>query len=257
MSVPLKIVVFGALGRMGQEVRFLAKGDPSFECMDGIDKKDALLDQKPPHHVLPLEEGPLEAVDVVIDFSHPDGLLDLLGVLLKKPIPLVSGTTGLQEDHKRKLKELSGFVPVVWASNFSKLAHILFFLASKAAEFSADEDFEILEAHHKGKKDAPSGTALSLFEALSKIRPGLIPVFSRVGDQAIRSVSDVGILALRGGDVVGDHTLYCFGEGERLELTHRAHSRRAFAKGALLAACWVHGRPPGLYTMAQVLGIKA
>lgn len=256
MSVPLKIVIFGALGRMGQEVDLLIEGDPSFECIARIDKKTALLGQKTPFEVLPLEEATLKGADAVIDFSQPDGLLGLMGVLLKKPIPLVSGTTGLKEDHRQKLKELSGLVPVVWASNFSKLVHILFFLTRELAGFSTDEDFEILEAHHKGKRDAPSGTALSLFEALKKSRPALSPVLSRVGDKAIRGVSDVGILALRGGDVVGDHTLYCFGEGERLELTHRAHSRRAFAKGALLAARWVYGRAPGLYTMAQVLGIQ-
>lgn len=256
MNDPLKIAIFGALGRMGQEVRLLIEGDPTFDFIGGIDKGEDLPNQKPFFKASSLEEGPLEAAEVVIDFSQPDGLQDLLEILLKRPIPLVSGTTGLKEEHNRKLKELSRLVPVVWASNFSKLAHMLIFLASKLAKFCKDEDFEILEAHHKGKKDAPSGTALSLLEALKKFQPELTAVFSRVGDRAKRGDSEVGLLALRGGDVVGDHTLYCFGEGERIELTHRAQSRRAFAKGALLAARWSRGKPPGLYTMPQVLGIE-
>lgn len=259
MSAPLKLTLFGANGRMGKELRALIKEDSGLAYVCGIDKQETVGQGRAPQEEkdLPLLEGLREPTDVVIDFSQPSAFMELLGVLKSRPLPLVSGTTGLLEEHRHELRELSRSVPVVWASNFSKLANLMVFLAGEIARIADTEDLEILETHHKEKKDAPSGTALSLFEALKQKNSSLRPVFSRHGDGVKRAEREVAILAIRGGDVVGDHTLFCFGEGERLELTHRAQSRRAFSKGALLAARWIHGKPPGMYTMADVLGIRA
>jgi 4-hydroxy-tetrahydrodipicolinate reductase len=259
MSVPLKLTLFGANGRMGKELRALIKEDPGLAYACGIDRQETIEQDMPPQEekTLPLSEGLREPTDVVIDFSQPSAFMELLGALRSHPLPLVSGTTGLLEGHRQEILGLSRSVPVVWASNFSKLGNLMVFLAGEIARIADTEDLEILEAHHKGKKDAPSGTALSLFEALKQKNPTLRPVFSRHGDGMKRAEGEVAILAVRGGDVVGDHTLFCFGEGERLELAHRAQSRKAFAKGALLAAKWIHGKPPGIYTMADVLGLPS
>ncbi len=259
MSVPLKLTLFGANGRMGKELRALIEEDRRFAYACGIDRQEIIEQGMSPRQerALSLSKGILEPTDVVIDFSQPSAFMELLGALRSRPLPLVSGTTGLLEGHRQELLELSKSVPVIWASNFSKLGNLMVSLAGEIARIADTEDLEILEAHHKRKKDAPSGTALSLFDALKQENQSLRPVFSRHGDGMKRAEGDVAILAIRGGDVVGDHTLFCLGEGERLELTHRAQSRSAFAKGALLAARWIHGKPPGIYTMADVLGIRA
>lgn len=258
MSVPLKLTLFGSNGRMGKELRSLIEEDPELAFVCGIDRQETIEHGKLPQQekTFSLLEGLREPTDVVIDFSRPSALIELLGAITSRPLPLVSGTTGILEEHRRELYELSRNVPVVWASNFSKLGNLMVFLAGEIARIADTEDLEILEAHHKEKIDAPSGTAISLFEALKKKKPPLRPVFSRHGADAKRAQGEVTILAIRGGDVVGDHTLFCLGKGERLELTHRAQSRKAFAKGALLAARWIHGKPAGMYTMADVLGIR-
>jgi len=212
------------------------------------------------HSVLRLLED-LKAVssineaDVVIDFSHPDWTGPLVGSLLANPRPLVVGTTGLSQEIRDQLVELASQVPVVLAPNTGTGVNVLQRIAQKAAEALGEGwDTEILEMHHRRKVDAPSGTAWMLLEGLGDRSSA---VASRVGETGPRTDDEIGIQTLRGGDIVGEHTVYLIGEGERLELTHRAWSRDTFARGALRAARWLlrADQKPGLYSMADVLGI--
>jgi len=191
--------------------------------------------------------------DVVIDFSHPNWTAPLVGKLLDEPRPLVVGTTGLSEDIRLQIVQLSSQVPVVLAPNTGTGVNVLQRIAQRAVEaLGAGWDIEVLEMHHRRKVDAPSGTAWMLLEGLGERANA---VASRVGETGPRTQSEIGIQTLRGGDVVGEHTVYLIGDGERLELTHRAWSRDTFARGALRAARWLltEGRDPGLYSMADVL----
>jgi 4-hydroxy-tetrahydrodipicolinate reductase len=174
---------------------------------------------------------------------------------MAEPRPLVVGTTGLGDELRAQIMSLSERVPVVLAPNTGTGVNVLRAIAQKAAEtLGAGWDIEVLEMHHRNKVDAPSGTAWMLLEALGD-RSEAVP--ARLGETGARTDSEIGIQTLRGGDVVGEHTVYLIGEGERLELTHRAWSRDTFARGALRAAHWLlaPGRTPGLYSMADVLDL--
>jgi 4-hydroxy-tetrahydrodipicolinate reductase len=172
--------------------------------------------------------------EAVVDFSAPGATLALAPIAAAAGSALVSGTTGLGDDARGALDRAAARVPVLWEPNMSLGVHVLTELVGRAASALADWDAEIVETHHRAKVDAPSGTALRLAESLGR--------------------ANVGIHALRGGDVVGDHTVHLLGGGERLELTHRATNRDVFAHGALRAARWLVGRPPGRYSLRDVLG---
>ena len=173
---------------------------------------------------------------------------------------LVIGTTGHSEAEKASIRAAAARIPIVWASNYSTGVNTLFWLTRKAAEILGPGfDLEVVEMHHRHKKDAPSGTATTLLEILADVRKVRLAEALRHGRQGItgaRTETEIGIHALRGGDVVGDHTVMFAADGERVELTHKASSRDTFANGALRAAQWVVGRPPGIYDMQDVLGLK-
>ncbi len=197
----------------------------------------------------------VKAADVVIDYSHPEWTSPLVEELLQGPRPLVVGTTGLDEELLHKLELLAREVPVVLAPNTGTGVQVLAGLVKKAAEALGESwDIEILEMHHRNKVDAPSGTAWMLMDATGAERTDA--TVSRSGQTGERTDDEVGLQALRGGDVVGEHTVYFVGQGERIELTHRAWNRQTFARGGLRAAQWaaVPDRPPGLFSMADVLG---
>jgi 4-hydroxy-tetrahydrodipicolinate reductase len=201
----------------------------------------------------------LKAAEVVIDFSLPEGTAALLRACKAEKTPAVVGTTGLDDDANAALRELAEVVPVVYAPNFSVGVNVFWALSRRAVELAGEDfDLEIVEMHHHHKVDAPSGTAARLAEVVAEAR-GLDlardAVYGRSGRPGARKPGEIGIHALRGGDVVGEHTLILAGPGERIELTHRAHDRSIFARGAVRAARWVTGRDPGLYGMADVLGI--
>jgi 4-hydroxy-tetrahydrodipicolinate reductase len=199
---------------------------------------------------------------VVIDFTHPSATLSFLPVIARAKVPLVCGTTGFQPDELEAVKALSREVPVVLAANMSLGVNVLLELVQQASRLLGPEfDLEVLEIHHRHKKDSPSGTALALAEAGlaarsdRELRSALhVRSWGQTGPR--RGADEVGVAALRGGDVVGEHTVYFLGTGERIELTHRATDRRAFAQGALRAARWIVDRPPGLYSMQDVLGLR-
>jgi 4-hydroxy-tetrahydrodipicolinate reductase len=199
----------------------------------------------------------LAASDVVIDFSVPAATSALAGSAAAAGIALVIGTTGLSAGQQAAIDAAARLVPVVQAANFSLGVNLLLALVERAAAaLGPDYDIEILEMHHRMKRDAPSGTALALGGAAARARGAPLETLrsaARDGADLARIPGSIGFAALRGGDVVGDHTVILAASGERIELTHRATDRRIFARGAVRAALWVAGRPPGIYGMQEVL----
>ncbi len=198
-------------------------------------------------------------VDAVIDFTAPAATAAHAALAAEAGCALVAGTTGLEEEHRAALAEAARRVPIVWAPNMAAGVNLLFALTERVAR-ALDEDFdiEILEMHHRHKVDAPSGTALALGEAAAAGRGVALADVRESGRDGItgaRARGAIGFASLRGGDVVGDHTVVFATGGERIELTHKAASREIFANGAVRAARWTAGRPPGLYGMKDVLGL--
>ena len=259
----------GAAGRMGRSVVELLLDQPGATLIAALEhvghtslgQDAAVLAGRSPGTVKVTSdvEAALKGSEVVIDFSTVRGCRELLGGCIAHGRAVVIGTTGLDAACKDAIALLSKVAPVVVAPNYSIGVNVLLSLAQKAVQLAGEEfDLEIVEMHHKRKIDAPSGTALQLLEVVAAAR-GLSPedaaVDGRSGETA-RGTREIGMHALRGGDVVGDHTLVLAGPGEQLELTHRAHGRHIFARGAVRAALWVASQPPGLYGMADVLGIR-
>jgi 4-hydroxy-tetrahydrodipicolinate reductase len=259
----LKLAINGALGRMGRRIAVLA-ADAGHEIVAPLDVKEhgrpyaeLIPDSRFKTKVVGVYQG---GADVLVDFSLPEGFAMRLEEAVRQGTPFVSGTTGLSAAQRASLNAASGSIPVLWAPNMSLGVNLLFSLAARAAAALADGyDIEIVEMHHRRKVDAPSGTALGLLQAVCDATgrdPASSARHGRQGHTGERNHGEIGLHALRGGDVVGDHTLVFAGEGERIELTHKASSRDTFARGALRAAEWIHDKPLGLYTMAQVLGIE-
>jgi 4-hydroxy-tetrahydrodipicolinate reductase len=201
----------------------------------------------------------LAGCDVAIDFSTPASTLATLHLAAEAGVAYVSGTTGFAEDELAELARLAERVPVMHAPNFSVAVGVLAWLVREAARrLGPAYDAEVLELHHAAKRDAPSGTAFRLAEAVAEGRGERLPaqlVLERAGETGARPPGAIGMQALRGGDNPGEHSVLFLGRGERLELTHRAHTRDHFAEGAVRAARWLAGRPPGLYRFEQVLGL--
>ncbi|MBT9559712.1 MAG: 4-hydroxy-tetrahydrodipicolinate reductase [Myxococcales bacterium] len=203
--------------------------------------------------------GPPEApgaVDVIIDFTSPASTRALLDHCVRLGTPLVIGTTGLSPDDHAAIDAAARTIAVLQAANTSVGVSVLVHLVEETARLLGDGfDLEVVEAHHRHKRDAPSGTALALVSALERGRSGLSRTFARHGDIGPRPQNEIGVQTIRGGDVIGEHTVFYLGSGERLELTHRATDRSLFANGALKAASWLAGRPAGRYTMRDALGL--
>lgn len=200
----------------------------------------------------------IDASDIIIDFSLPEAAEPLMEVLLKTPKPLVSGTTGLEAHQANLLKELSAVAPVLYATNMSLGVALLSKLVNLASRTLEGFDIEVVEMHHRHKKDAPSGTALTLAESAAAGREldlDSVRVSGRNGNIGERSADEIAVMALRGGDIVGRHTVGFYNEGEFVELTHTATSRNTFSKGALRAAKWLAEQPNGLYGIADCLGL--
>ena len=261
MKNKIRLAISGASGRMGQRLMALGAADSRFQLIAGVERpeNDAVgrfsTNGNAPivgniHEVLP-------KTDVVIDFTAPEATLKNAARVASGRCALVIGTTGLKAAQVNRLKNLSHRIPIVFSPNMSVGVNLLFELVRKAAEALGHYDIEIVEAHHNLKKDSPSGTAMKLAElaALGSKRSSRDFVFGREGLVGARKKKEIGILAVRAGDIVGDHTVMLAGPGERIELTHRAHSRDAFAAGALDAAACVFKRRPGFYSMKNVLGL--
>jgi 4-hydroxy-tetrahydrodipicolinate reductase len=241
------IIIAGSRGRMGQTLLACAARIPEIKVVGAVDQGDDL-------------GAIIGKTDVVIDFSFHNATLGIAELCAKNKKAVVIGTTGHSAEEKNKITALKTQIPMVVATNFSTGVNTLFWLTRKAAEILGPGfDLEVVEMHHRLKKDAPSGTANTLLEILADVRKVQLAEVLRHGRHGIvgeRTPNEIGIHALRGGDVVGDHTVIFANNGERLELTHKASSRDTFANGALRAAQWVVQQRPGLYDMQDVLGLK-
>lgn len=206
-----------------------------------------------------LAEGSLAASDVAIDFSLPEGTIRLLEDAVGLGKALVIGTTGHDTEQRAAIEQAAQKIAIVKAGNFSVGVNTLFHLTALTAKLLAEDyDREVIEAHHRHKKDAPSGTAVRLVEILREAT-GATPAderHGRSGNTGARTDQEIGVHALRGGEIVGEHSVLFIGAGDRVELTHRAQDRRIFVDGALRAAEWVAGKTPGLYNMEDVLGFR-
>jgi 4-hydroxy-tetrahydrodipicolinate reductase len=243
----VKIVITGSKGRMGQTLLACAARNPALQVVGELDTGGALA-------------SVIIRADVVIDFSSHDATAGFVKICAEHKKPIVIGTTGHSDAEKSQIKKLKSKIPIVLASNYSTGVNTLFWLARKAAEILGPGfDLEVVEMHHRLKKDAPSGTAATLAEILAEVRKQQLSKIIRHGRKGIvgeRTATEIGMHSLRGGDVVGDHTVIFAANGERVELTHKASSRETFANGALRAAQWVVKQKPGLYDMQDVLGLK-
>lgn len=260
----LKIALNGAGGRMGRRIADLA-ANAGHEIVAPIDHKfigepygSLIGDNRFRSEVAGEYTG---GADVLIDFSLPEGFRARLADSLRHETPFVSGTTGLTADDFASLDEAAKSIPVLWAPNMSVGVNLLFALAKQAAAALPETyDIEITEMHHRRKVDAPSGTALGLLNAVCAGNgrdPNEVVKHGREGHTGERTRKEIGMHTLRGGDVVGDHTVMFATEGERIELTHKAGSRDTFAGGAVRAAEWLAGKKPGRHAMHEVLGLPA
>lgn len=248
MNAPLRVALVGAAGRMGQAIAACAAREPqTYEIVARLGREEPL--------------AVMEGSDVVIDFSGPAATPGVLAACRAANRPLVLGTTGHDVAGRAAVEAAARETPVVFAANFSVGVNALFWLTREAARILGPTfDLEVVEVHHRLKKDAPSGTARRLAEILAEVRGldyGDDTRHGREGLVGARTPGEIGVHAVRGGDVVGEHTVLFADAGERVELVHRAASRETFAAGALRAAAWLAGRAPALYDMEDVLGLRA
>jgi 4-hydroxy-tetrahydrodipicolinate reductase len=250
---PIRLLLHGAGGRMGQAVRSLMAGCPALQLVATVSRSPiGAADAVPRFGTDAIASVP--EFDVAIDFSLQPAFAPILALCVARRAALVSGTTGLTGADREALDDASRRIPLLWASNFSLGVAVLQTLAAQAAAVLADWDCEIVETHHRRKRDAPSGTALTLGRAVAAARQQPFTWDDRLAAPDARAAGSIGIASLRGGEVVGDHLVTLYGPGERLELGHRADDRRVFAAGALSAAQWLAFRDPGAYRMADVVG---
>ncbi|MEJ2032711.1 MAG: 4-hydroxy-tetrahydrodipicolinate reductase [Deltaproteobacteria bacterium] len=266
-----KVIVAGAAGRMGQRIGYMVHAADNLELAGGFEKSDNPAVGRDIGEVggygttgIKIAAGLEEIIntgEVIIDFTFHAGTMEHARLAGRHRKAMVIGTTGLSSENLAELKTLAeGHFPCVQSPNMAVGVNVLFKVARKVASILGDGyDIEIVEAHHRMKKDAPSGTALKLGEMVAAgVGRDLaeVGVYARHGLIGERSDKEIGIQTIRAGDIVGEHTVYFAGAGERLEITHRAHSRDNFAKGAALAAAWVAGKSNGIYTMFDVLGLQ-
>jgi 4-hydroxy-tetrahydrodipicolinate reductase len=259
----IRAVVAGAAGRMGSRILAMLGEEKDFAVTGAFERPESEL--VGPEVAGIRIAGGIEAAlepgaDVVIDFTAPAASLHHASVCAGRGVPLVIGTTGLSAEQKAELRALARRTPLLIAPNMSVGVNVLFRLVADAARaLGPAYEVEIVELHHRMKRDAPSGTALRLAEVAAEAL-GLAAhdavVYERRGEVGARKKGTIGVQALRGGDVVGEHTVHFLADGERLELTHEATSRDNFVRGAIRAARWIPGRKPGLYDMQDVLGWK-
>ncbi len=265
----IKTTITGVAGRMGGRILSLLMEEEGIEIIGAIERERHPVVGKDAGVVAGGEqigvlvsdriEQAASDADVVVDFTAPGPTLGNAEYASKTGKAMVIGTTGFSEDEKKKIESLAKGFPCVISPNMSIGVNVMFEVASKLAQFLGDEfDVEIVEAHHRFKPDSPSGTALKLGEVVAEALARdfkEVARFERYGRIGERRKDEIGIQTIRGGDIVGEHTLMFCGIGERVEFTHRALSRDNFARGAIRALKWVVGKPPGIYTMRDVLGI--
>lgn len=269
-ATPCQIAVHGAAGRMGQRIieALLERKDAVLSAAlvrPGAVRADTALARdfglRAPDLDYSADLAPEIGIDALIDFTEPESMQAGLALALERGAAFVTGTTGLNAAAMQSLQDAALRIPVLWASNFSLGVALLKHLAQIAASrLGADFDVEIIEVHHRMKKDAPSGTAISLGRAIAEARQQSlddVACYGRHGTQALRAPGEIGFAAVRAADVIGEHTVLFASQGERLELTHRAGDRRVFAAGAVHAAIWLARQPAGFYDISDVLAEAA
>jgi 4-hydroxy-tetrahydrodipicolinate reductase len=266
----IKIGVAGAAGKMGSRITALSKEYEGLQLTGAFEKKghseigrDAGVLTGAGELGIPLAEGlskVIDKVDLIIDFTSIESTMENLKIAAANGKAMVIGTTGFSKEDLKEIESLTKKIPCVLASNMSLGVNLLLKVLQDVARVLGDEyDIEIVEAHHRLKKDAPSGTALKMAQVIADaVERNLdeVAVYSRKGIIGQRTKKEIGIQTVRAGDIVGEHTVYFGGLGERIEITHKASSRDTFARGALKAALWLAGKPAGLYDMQDVLGLK-
>jgi len=265
-----KVIICGAGGRMGKENISVFSEDSEVEIVGAIEKKDSIYcgqDAGSLSGIKPLGvnveydlEKCIQKADAIVEFTNPEATLSHLEVAKKYKKAIVIGTTGFSLEQVSLIRNYSNHIPIVFSPNMSQGVNVLFFLVRKACELLGKQfEVEIVEVHHNLKKDAPSGTALQFGKIIADLRGNNfeeIVAYGRKGISGPRKKDEIGIMSIRIGDVVGDHTIIFGGTGERIELTHKSSSRKTFACGALRALKFVVDKEKGLYTMEDVLGIK-
>jgi 4-hydroxy-tetrahydrodipicolinate reductase len=263
-----RIAIHGAAGRMGRAVIQAALAAPSMSVVAAIDRKDnpelgedvgSVVGQADVGISVGYAIDPTaDAFEVLVDFTQPEATLAALELCRANKKAMVIGTTGFTPAQRQAIADAAKDIPICMAANFSIGVNVVLSLLGDAARLLRDGyDVEIVEAHHRHKSDAPSGTALAMAEEVCHALGRNLKecaMYGREGQLGARQDQTIGFATIRGGDVVGDHTVMFLGEGERVEISHKATSRLNFAQGALRAATWLAGREPGLYTMQDVLG---
>lgn len=261
-DTPIRIIIAGAAGRMGRRLVALSREGALFQLAAALDREDGEHNGTDSGELsgigknnVPIQGRTEATFDVLIDFSTPAGTTHWLDFCLARRRAFVTGVTGLTEDHRQKFSDASQSIAVLAAPNMSPGVNLMLRLVRDAAAVLADYDAEIVETHHRFKRDAPSGTANALLDALRAGResPDAAVVHGRAGAELDRPAGQIGIHSLRAGDVVGEHDVILSGLGETLTIRHRAHSRDVFVRGALRAAAWIVDQKPGLYSMNDVL----
>lgn len=264
------IIVTGATGRMGSRITALSKEYPELKIVGATERKGHEAIGKDIGQIVGIDEtgirftdrleGIIDPSDVIIDFTHTGSSLEHLRLSASRGKAMVIGTTGFSKDELKEIESLTKKIPAVLAPNMSVGVNLLLkVLRDIAMVLGDDYDMEIIESHHRLKKDAPSGTAVKMAQVIADaVNRNLdeVAVYARRGLIGERTKKEIGIQTVRAGDIVGEHTVLFGGLGERIEITHRASSRDTFARGALRAAIWVHNKSAGLYDMQDVLGLK-
>ena len=274
MTAPVRVVVTGVAGRMGTRILNALRADEGCEVVGATERSESprigldagLLTSAGPLEVTVVAslaaalDGAREKAQVVIDFTAPAASLQHAQLCAERGVGLVVGTTGLSAAARAEMAGAAQRIPVLMAPNMSVGVNVLFRLVADAAKaLGPAYECEIVEMHHRGKADAPSGTALRLAEVAADalgLDAAAACVYQRHGQIGARKSNTIGVQTLRGGDVVGEHTVFFLADGERIELTHRATSRDNFAAGAVRAAKWLAGKPAGLYDMQDALGLR-
>ncbi|MBI5185570.1 MAG: 4-hydroxy-tetrahydrodipicolinate reductase [Nitrospinae bacterium] len=269
----VRVVVAGAGGKMGRNIAVAAHNTQGVELAGGTEMEGSGLIGRDIGELAGI--GPIGKTvladfraamqkgnaDMAIDFTAPEATIRHLAAAVELKKGMVIGTTGMEKSHQEEIKRASEKIPIVFAPNMSVGINLMLRLVCEAANALGEEyDIEIIEAHHRLKKDAPSGTAMKLAEELARATNKNLDeagVFARKGMIGARKRGEIGIQTIRAGDIIGDHTVLFGGLGERIEITHRASSRETFALGAVRAALWLEGRAPGLYSMMNVLGFSS
>ena len=249
----VKVIFCGCFGRMGNAVRQIIKDEADMEIVAGVD----IMDGTAEFPVYKVVTDVKQEADVIIDFSSPKALASLLDYATSKNVPVVLCTTGFSKEQLADIKAASEKVAILRSANMSLGINTLVKLLQTATEILANNgyDIEIVERHHNQKKDAPSGTALLLADAINKTADGKYDyVYDRSDRREVRPKNEIGISAVRGGSIVGDHEVIFAGLDEVIEISHRAYSRSVFAKGAVSAAAYLAGKPAGMYDMGNVIG---